>query len=443
MSVIYQIAEFLATIIEGLLLFYVSENMCKQRFDKKKNMFIVAANTIVYTAIITIMNNHVNFSFVTLISAILLTFIGLSILSNDRFVNRFTATMLVWFFISALDYVLSYSMIMIIGRSTDISAGIPLILNPGKTRLLFLTIVKGLQLIFFISCKKLYPKLQLLKGSSIWFFCIITTLSYIVISILTQMIVTDSLVTLQTAVIFSLIFIILTIVCTIFAVTLNSKYQNEKREMQIMALSNQMMEKNFTDLQNSQNIINKQVHDFKNHLRTINGIVEDESPAKEYINDLLKESYNSAKYCRSGNTIIDSIINYKMSQAESESIRFSYNVILVDQINIAYSDICAILANQLDNAIEACLKIKDNKKRYIKVDIHQKQNFTFFKVTNSCEKNPFDSNNELHTHKNKNSEMHGFGVKNIESTSEKYNGILKSEYKNGEFVSIAMITNNV
>ena len=353
MSVICQIAEVLATVIEGLILFFVAGSMCKRRYDNKKHYALAFVNTAVYTVIITLMNTYVTFSFVTLTSAILLTLIGVSLLSNDRFINKLSATMLVWFFISALDYVLSFSMIMIIGKSTDISKGIPLILNPGKTRLIFLAVVKGLQLIIFFSCKKLYPKLQLINKANTYFLCVFTVLSYIVISILTQMVLTDSVVTLQTAIIFSLVFIVLTIIGTVFSVSLNSKYQNEKREAQIMALSNQMMEKNFNDLQNSQNIISQQVHDFKNHIRTISGLVEEGSPAKEYIDDLMNESYNSAKYCRSGNSIIDSIVNFKMAQAEKSDIAFSHSIVLEEPISVSHSDICAILANQLDNAIEA------------------------------------------------------------------------------------------
>lgn len=62
-------------------------------------------------------------------------------------------------------------------------------------------------------------------------------------SILTNLVLTDSLISLQTAVIFSLFFIILTIIISIISVVISSKYQNEKREKELIALTNTLMEK--------------------------------------------------------------------------------------------------------------------------------------------------------------------------------------------------------
>ena len=92
-------------------------------------------------------------------------------------------------------------------------------------------------------------------------------------SILTNLILTGSLLALQIAVIFSLFFILITISISIITITISTKYQNEKSEKELMSMANMMLEKNYIQMKESQDIIRKQVHDFKNHIRTLNGML--------------------------------------------------------------------------------------------------------------------------------------------------------------------------
>ena len=75
---------------------------------------------------------------------------------------------------------------MIIGKSIDISEGISLILVPGTIRMIYILINKLLQIAIFVSFHKLYSKLKLLNKKNIFLLFAVTTLSYIVMSILTN-----------------------------------------------------------------------------------------------------------------------------------------------------------------------------------------------------------------------------------------------------------------
>ena len=261
-------------------------------------------------------------------------------------------------------------------------------------------------------------------------------------SILTNLILTGSLLALQIAVIFSLFFILITTSISIISITISTKYQNEKSEKELMSMANMMLEKNYIQMKESQDIIRKQVHDFKNHIRTLNGMLEDNSNAKEYTKELLSASYQQAQYCHSGNDIIDSIINCKMNEAAENNIEFIHKIHLNSQLYISFADICAILANQIDNAIEACVKIPNDKERFVKVEIWNKESFVFFKVTNTVFQNPFDNSHNLKTTKDNSDYMHGFGIKNIQETASKYGGTLKNDYSNNCFISLVMVSNN-
>lgn len=439
MGIIYQLLELFATFVEGAIAIAVPIELAGRKLEKKKNIAYVTVLTVLYTALITLMNNWQTFSFVTIVVAILFSFAGIFFVTKGNLLYKACAVMLSWFFIHASDYVISYSLIMIIGRSINIADGIPLILTAGTTRSIFIIANKSIQMSVFALAQGLFSKLRLLKQKSVWLLFIVTTVSYVVMSILTNLILSDSVATLQVSVILSLFFIVLTIAITIISISISSKYQAEKREAELMGVTNAMMEKNYEDLKHTQDIIREQVHDFKNHIRTLDGMLDDNSQAKEYITELLEASYKQANYCHSGNDIIDAIINCKIMDANDNNIKFEHKVVLDDKLTISPTDICAILANQIDNAIEACLKIENEESRFVKVEIYQKQSFVFFKVTNSANENLFEKSKELKTTK-ADAMLHGLGIKSITEAATKHNGTLKNDFADGNFISTVMVS---
>ncbi|MBR5497219.1 MAG: GHKL domain-containing protein [Clostridia bacterium] len=441
MELFYQFMELFATFIESVIVISVASCMAQKRYTGKKHILLVLLFSVIETVIITLLNSWQFFSFVTIGFGLVSIFIILNFISKGNILLKITSSVVTWFFMFAVDYLLSYSIVMIMGKSVDISQGVSLILTPGTTRTVFLLTDKALQIAIFILCRKLYPKIRLLSNKNLALLSTIALLSFVVMNVLTAFILTDSLLTIQVAVIFATFFIVLSLIATIFAIAISAKHQNEKRMVELMKLSSQMLEKNYSEIHNSHEIIRQQLHDFKNHLRTICSMAEDNSAVRNYASDLLESSYSFASLCSCGNDIIDSIINCKAAEAKEKNITFSYNISLSDTLKIDSVDICAILANQLDNAIEACEKA-DADHRKIDVFIAQKESFVLFRVINTAKENPFDKNNNLPTSKNNNSGLHGFGIRIIRKTAEKYNGISENSYDNGLFTSSAMLSNN-
>lgn len=434
--------ELFATFTEGAIAISVASSMAKKRYIGKKHILLVLLFTIIETTLVTFLNTLQSFSYVTIGIALIYTFFIVAILSNGNIMLKLTSVILIWVFIYSIDYVLAYGLLMIIGKSVDVSNGLSLILTPGILRTVFLATDKLTQVIIFASCRKLYPKLQLLNNKNMRFLFVIASLSYVIMQILTALTITDSLLTIQVTVIFTTFFIVLTLIATIFAIAISAKHQNEKRIVELMKLSSQMLEKNYSEIHNSHEIIRQQVHDFKNHLRTINGMSDSDSAVKEYTQNLLESSYSFAKLCHCGNDIIDSIINCKEAEAKEKNITFDYCISLSSPLNIESIDICAILANQIDNAIEACEKIETANNREISIYISQKESFLLFRVQNTVKENPFNKKNELLTSKKNYDGLHGFGIRIIRETAKKYNGTSENRYEDGQFISSVMLLNN-
>lgn len=443
MAVFYNAIEWLATFAEGLLVLYVSNEMCEKKYSQKKHYLLLLTFATAHTILIKSLNNIKLFSYATIIIALIYALIVSYILSSGSFVLHATSVMIPYFCTVSLDYVLAFLLVAIMGDSTNIFKGANLFfMNIGMERSLYLIGDKLLLGLLAVAFGKYYKKIKNFDKRSLSLMLAVSISSFSAMTVLTTLILSAASTAIHISTLFAMLFIIIALLSTTMAVFLSEKYQNKKRETEILALTNAMMEKNFAELQESQNTIYQQVHDFKNHLRTIGGMVASQSEAADYIEDLLAGSYTQAQYCHSDNDVVNSIINCKISIAQTHKIKLDYRVSLTSQLRISSVDICAILANQIDNAFEACVKIPDESKRFTTIEIWQKEAFVFFKVTNSADKNPFNKKNELISTKADKDYLHGFGIKSINRSVSKYGGTLKNEYKDGKFISVAMLLNN-
>ena len=442
MVTIYQIIELFATLIEGMLVLSVSFRLSERKASLKRTIVLLLPFALIYTGFVALLNAWKVFSFITVTAAVAYTIAVTKLVSRQRLNLCFTSMILTWFFMNAIDYILLYSVLIFTGHLLDVTKGFELILTEGTNRTLFLFTDKLVQAGFVIGFGHQSAKLKTIGSRNINLLLILSIAAYIILNLLTALIVTDSLFKIQIAVILSFLFIVISLIAMIFVVSINSKYQNAKRERELMVFANTMTEQNFRQFEDSQKKIQQQVHDFKNHLIAIDALIQNELKAKAYVEELLSASYTYASLCHSGSDIIDAIINRKLEAAKTQSTNMEYSVQLNCPVHISSVDICAILSNQIDNALEACLKIPEKDKRWLRISIWQKESFLFFKVVNTTASNPFNKRQELHSSKDASTGLHGLGIKNIIETASKYGGTLKNDCIDGVFSSVVMLLNN-
>lgn len=208
-----------------------------------------------------------------------------------------------------------------------------------------------------------------------------------------------------------------------------------RRDQELLRYTEEVLKENYDRLAESQLEQAKQIHDFKNHLNVLSSLTENNPNAQEYIRQLQEDFRSKDKKIQSGNHIVDAIVSHEMAAAKEQNIAFSAEIHLTTDLSLSDTEICVVLANQLDNAIEACLLLPPEKRK-IRLEIGQKQGFTFFKVINSAAVNPFDKNGELISLK-KNA-GHGLGVRNIRETLRRHGGTLVQDYQDHIFTSTAM-----
>lgn len=128
----------------------------------------------------------------------------------------------------------------------------------------------------------------------------------------------------------------------------------------------------------------------------------------------------------SGNFAIDAIINQKVNLARKNHIKTDVKIELPEEVYISELEICSVLGNLLDNAIEASCEI-DYSLRNMSVNIYSKIDFICFIVKNNCA-----DTIELRTSK-EDKKMHGFGLKNVNLIAQKYDGKMEIHKNKGSF----------
>lgn len=167
-------------------------------------------------------------------------------------------------------------------------------------------------------------------------------------------------------------------------------------------------------------------HDMQNHLLCLKSLANNNNieEIKKYL-QLLGQTIEKLNYkIKTGNVISDAIINEKYNIAKLENIEFVCNFIMPNDTLIDSVDLCIILSNCLDNAIEACIKINDKTiDKKIIITSYLKDLYLIIEVSNTTtDKIKYKNNKIISTKKDRNN--HGIGLSNIEMIIKKYNGIL-------------------
>ncbi|WP_101772214.1 ATP-binding protein [Peptostreptococcus faecalis] len=210
--------------------------------------------------------------------------------------------------------------------------------------------------------------------------------------------------------------------------------RNERKSMKEELLNNKLklQENYYNELKNSQNEIKKLYHDINNHITNIENLV-DNKESKKYVENLKSEFKGSKMVESSGNAIVDIIINEKTKTCREKDINFKK---VVDSSEIGFMkqvDISNIFTNMLENAIEACEKIKDvDIEKYILLKAYKVKSYYIISCKNSKENQINLKNNHYITDK-ANKFLHGLGIKSIKSSTKKYKGDIKINHGESEF----------
>ena len=211
-----------------------------------------------------------------------------------------------------------------------------------------------------------------------------------------------------------------------------------EREMQLRESKIfEVQVKNQTDMYRavSENFDNqrKKTHEYKNQMMCIDALIEkrEYGQLEAYVQNICGKLNRELDAINTNHVIVNAIMNTKYQEALSKNILFVFQMNDLSALRISDEDIVVILANLLNNAIEACEKCKG--KRIIKVKFVIEDENVILSVRNTHENNLVFQDNEIQTSKETDMEEHGIGIRNIIQTIEKYGGSYVIRPEENEF----------
>lgn len=169
-------------------------------------------------------------------------------------------------------------------------------------------------------------------------------------------------------------------------------------------------------------------HDIKKHKFALNQLVASKKheEAVDFIYEIDKEIEEIDYYFVSEHILMDALIKNKIKVCKKYGIKLKYDIFIPKDIHIKNMHISIIFNNLIDNAIEACVNLDDNKReKYIHLYCDVIDNKLICVIKNSKNKHPLelDKSFKIETLK-KDKTNHGIGIENLKLTIEKYDGVI-------------------
>lgn len=201
---------------------------------------------------------------------------------------------------------------------------------------------------------------------------------------------------------------------------------------------NKLLEKQVQEVQNIYMTMRGWRHDYHNHLQAMKAYIKmgEYDKLDIYLKLLEEDLDNINQLVESGNVNLDAVLNSKISLALNNGIDVEYKATCPLTLTVSDIDLCALLGNLIDNAVEACEKMKEDEKQYIRLYIGILKKQLYISITNSTNEVVRKMDNQYITNKRGN---HGQGLKRINLIVEKYEGYINRQNEPGVFITEIML----
>lgn len=212
-------------------------------------------------------------------------------------------------------------------------------------------------------------------------------------------------------------------------------YRKKQEEIYYANLNTELLQYNYDNIYESYINSGKIYHDMKNHLIILGQYIRQGQTEKAlaYIESIKGPICYLDNNVWSGIKVVDFVLNYKRMEAEKEKIQVFYEVDLIENQDflIQDSELCALLSNLLDNAIEASRFVTEEK-REIHVSIRYLNHMLMMQVVNRIAELPIEENGKYVT-KKKDKQKHGIGISSIQNVVSKYEGYVEFKHDEEQF----------
>ena len=219
--------------------------------------------------------------------------------------------------------------------------------------------------------------------------------------------------------------------------SLFDKLFHRQIDKRIDAYQRELIEKHCEEVENIYNTMRGWRHDYRNHIAVMQSDLKtgNLTALEKYLGELNIDLNTVDTVVKTGNVTVDAILNSKLALAQNKSIKTDVTAD-VPETDMTDVELCVIIGNLLDNAMEACMKIGNEADRFIRVYIGVFKEQFYISVTNSMTGTP---KRRGKTYKTTKGEDHGFGLMRIDGIVRKYGGYLNRQHEEGVFGTEIML----
>ncbi len=196
----------------------------------------------------------------------------------------------------------------------------------------------------------------------------------------------------------------------------------------VAAFEAEIMEKYYREVEEMFDKMRGWRHDYRHHIQVmkVHAAQGEYGEIEKYLDMLDNDLTNVETVIRTGNRMADAILNSKLSIAAARKICVKAEAKIPVSLTVSEIDLCIIIGNLLDNAIEACAELPEEK-RLIRIYMEMKGNYLYMSIINTAggkKKTSFLSAK---------GSGHGLGLGRVDSIVKKYDGYIKRASEDESF----------
>lgn len=205
-------------------------------------------------------------------------------------------------------------------------------------------------------------------------------------------------------------------------------------ERRISGFQNELVDRHYDEVEVMYRKMRGWRHDYHNHIQVLKAYLSltQYREALDYLDGLEKDLSAVDTVLKTGNVMVDAILNSKLSLIRERKIAVDATALVPGDTPVSGIDLSVLIGNLLDNAMEACMELPQEEDRFIRIYIDRIKKQLYISVTNSMKGKAKRLGARFLSRKGGN---HGFGLCRIDSIVAKYGGYVNRQTEEGVFAT--------
>ncbi len=206
-----------------------------------------------------------------------------------------------------------------------------------------------------------------------------------------------------------------------------------RRNRKMEEYQKSLVEQHYAEVENMYRTMRGWKHDWHNQLQVLSAYLDsgEYGRARAYLDEVNQAVLRIDTVLKTGNTMVDAILNSKLSLMKNQKIEVEAEAKVPAALSTPDVDLCIIIGNLLDNAMEACALLKPEE-RFVHIYIHAKGAQLYMSFTNSAGKKQKKVGDLFLSVKGS---EHGFGLVRVDSLVAKNGGYLTRASEDGGYTT--------